>query len=132
MSQAVEEEDHELTKEENRASRKRSLTLLRELLAPEKGSIVLVAIMVVLAQAAVVAGPAILAWGIDNGLPALIDGDALPALGAAGLHATCAIVAAALTFVFTRQSSVIGQRLLLELRRRVFRHTQRLSLEFHE
>ncbi|MCT2056227.1 ABC transporter ATP-binding protein/permease [Dermabacter hominis] len=132
MSQAVEEEDHELTKEENRASRKRSLTLLRELLAPEKGSIVLVAIMVVLAQAAVVAGPAILAWGIDHGLPALINGDALPALGAAGLHATCAIVAAALTFVFTRQSSVIGQRLLLELRRRVFRHTQRLSLEFHE
>lgn len=132
MSQAVEEEDHELTKEENRASRKRSLALLRELLAPEKGSIVLVAIMVVLAQAAVVAGPAILAWGIDNGLPALIDGDALPALGAAGLHATCAILAALLTFAFTRQSSVIGQRLLLELRRRVFRHTQRLSLEFHE
>lgn len=132
MSQAVEEEDHELTKEENRASRKRSLALLRELLAPEKGSIVLVAVMVVLAQAAVVAGPAILAWGIDHGLPALIDSDALPALGAAGLHAACAIVAAALTFVFTRQSSVIGQRLLLELRRRVFRHTQRLSLEFHE
>lgn len=132
MSQAVEEEDHELTKEENRASRKRSLALLRELLAPEKGSIVLVAVMVVLAQAAVVAGPAILAWGIDHGLPALINGDALPALGAAGLHATCAILAALLTFAFTRQSSVIGQRLLLELRRRVFRHTQRLSLEFHE
>ncbi|MDK8804171.1 ABC transporter ATP-binding protein [Dermabacter hominis] len=132
MSQAVEEEDHELTKEENRASRKRSLALLRELLAPEKGSIVLVAVMVVLAQAAVVAGPAILAWGIDHGLPALINGDALPALGAAGLHAACAILAALLTFAFTRQSSVIGQRLLLELRRRVFRHTQRLSLEFHE
>lgn len=132
MSQAVEEENHEFTKEENRASRKRSLALLRELLAPEKSSIALVAVMVILAQAAVVAGPAILAWGIDHGLPALIDGNALPALGAAGLHAVCAIIAAALTFVFTRQSSVIGQRLLLELRRRVFRHTQRLSLEFHE
>lgn len=132
MSQAVEEENHEFTKEENRASRTRSLALLRQLLAPEKASIALVAVMVVLAQAAVVAGPAILAWGIDHGLPALIDGNALPALGAAGLHAACAIVAAALTFAFTRQSSVIGQRLLLELRRRVFRHTQRLSLEFHE
>ncbi|QEU10906.1 ABC transporter ATP-binding protein [Dermabacter vaginalis] len=132
MSQAVEEENHEFTKEENRASRKRSLALLRQLLAPEKAAIALVAVMVILAQAAVVAGPAILAWGIDHGLPALIDGDALPALGAAGLHAACAIVAAALTFVFTRQSSVIGQRLLLDLRRRVFRHTQRLSLEFHE
>lgn len=132
MSQAVEEENHEFTKEENRASRKRSLALLRQLLAPEKAAIALVAVMVILAQAAVVAGPAILAWGIDHGLPALIDGNALPALGAAGLHAACAIIAAALTFVFTRQSSVIGQRLLLELRRRVFRHTQRLSLEFHE
>ncbi|MCG7444277.1 ABC transporter ATP-binding protein [Dermabacter vaginalis] len=132
MSQIVTDENHEFTKEENRASRQRSLALLRDLLAPEKASIALVAVMVVLAQAAVVAGPAILAWGIDHGLPALIEGDALPALGAAGLHAACAIVAAALTFVFTRQSSVIGQRLLLELRRRVFRHTQRLSLEFHE
>ena len=132
MSQAVEEENDEFTKEENRASRKRSLALLQELLAPEKASIALVAVMVVLAQAAVVAGPAILAWGIDHGLPALIDGNALPALGAAGLHAACAIIAAALTFGFTRQSSVIGQRLLLDLRRRVFRHTQRLSLEFHE
>ncbi|SHY18844.1 ABC transporter-like protein [Mycobacteroides abscessus subsp. abscessus] len=132
MSQVVTDENHEFTKEENRASRQRSFALLRELLAPEKASIALVAIMVVLAQAAVVAGPAILAWGIDHGLPALIEGDALPALGAAGLHAACAIIAAALTFVFTRQSSVIGQRLLLELRRRVFRHTQRLSLEFHE
>lgn len=132
MSQAVEEENHEYTKEENRASRKRSLALLRQLLAPEKAAIALVAVMVILAQAAVVAGPAILAWGIDHGLPALIDGNALPALGAAGLHAACAIIAAALTFVFTRQSSVIGQRLLLDLRRRVFRHTQRLSLEFHE
>ena len=132
MSQAVEEENHEFTKEENRASRKRSLALLRQLLAPEKAAIVLVAVMVILAQAAVVAGPAILAWGIDHGLPALIDGNALPALGAAGLHAACAVIAAALTFVFTRQSSVIGQRLLLDLRRRVFRHTQRLSLEFHE
>ncbi|ANP26694.1 hypothetical protein DAD186_01350 [Dermabacter vaginalis] len=132
MSQVVTDENHEFTKEENRASRQRSFALLRELLAPEKASIALVAIMVVLAQAAVVAGPAILAWGIDHGLPALIEGDALPALGVAGLHAACAIIAAALTFVFTRQSSVIGQRLLLELRRRVFRHTQRLSLEFHE
>lgn len=132
MSQIVTDENHEFTKEENRASRKRSLALLRQLLAPEKASIALVAVMVILAQAAVVAGPAILAWGIDHGLPALIEGDALPALGAAGLHAACAIIAAALTFVFTRQSSVIGQRLLLELRRRVFRHTQRLSLEFHE
>ena len=132
MNQVVTDENHEFTKEENRASRQRSFAPLRELLAPEKASIALVAIMVVLAQAAVVAGPAILAWGIDHGLPALIEGDALPALGAAGLHAACAIVAAALTFVFTRQSSVIGQRLLLELRRRVFRHTQRLSLEFHD
>ncbi|MCT2149988.1 ABC transporter ATP-binding protein/permease [Dermabacter vaginalis] len=132
MNQVITDENHEFTKEENRASRQRSFALLRELLAPEKASIALVAIMVVLAQAAVVAGPAILAWGIDHGLPALIEGDALPALGAAGLHAACAIIAAALTFVFTRQSSVIGQRLLLELRRRVFRHTQRLSLEFHE
>ncbi|MCT1556802.1 ABC transporter ATP-binding protein/permease [Helcobacillus massiliensis] len=121
-----------VTAEENRESRRRSMQLLRELLAPVKLQFVLVAIMVVAAQIAVVAGPAIIAWGIDNGLPALMEGRSGPALAAAALHVAAAVIAGALTFGYIRQSTVIGQQMLLELRRRVFRHTQRLSLEFHE
>ena len=65
----------EMTAEQAKLSRQRSFTLLRDLLRPVKGQFVLMAVMVIVAQAAVVAGPAIIAWGIDAGLPALLEGD---------------------------------------------------------
>lgn len=37
-----------------------------------------------------------------------------------------------LTFGYVRQSVVVGQRMLLSLRRKVFRFTQKQDLEFHE
>ncbi|WP_051992201.1 ABC transporter ATP-binding protein [Mobilicoccus pelagius] len=121
-----------LTDAENRESRRRSLRLLRELLRPARSRIVRLGVMVVLAQLAVVAGPAIIAWGIDHALPALVRGDATLTWLAAGAHVTAAVVGGALTFGYVRQSTVIGQDVLLTLRRRVFRATQRQDLEFHE
>lgn len=113
-------------------ARRRSLRLLRELLRPVRGPFALMGVMVVVAQLAVVAGPAIIAWGIDHALPALIAGDGTPALLATAAHIAAALVGGLLTFGYVRQSTVIGQRMLLTLRRRVFRETQRLDLEFHE
>lgn len=118
--------------EDSRLVRRRSLRLLGELLRPVRGQFALMAVMVVIAQIAVVAGPAIIAWGIDSALPALQRGDSTPAMLAAAAHITAAIVGGLLTFGYVRQSTVIGQRMLLTLRRRVFRETQRLDLEFHE
>jgi ATP-binding cassette subfamily B protein len=89
-------------------------------------------VMVVVAQLAVVAGPAIIAWGINDGLNALMAGDATIAISAAALHLTCAVVGGLLTFGYVRQGTVVGQRMLLSLRRRVFRFTQKQDLEFHE
>ncbi|MDO5663154.1 MAG: ABC transporter ATP-binding protein, partial [Brachybacterium sp.] len=125
-------EGRTLTAEENREARRRSLRLLGELIQPVKGQLAAMSLMVVLAQAAVVAGPAIIAWGIDNALPALIAGDAGPAFLATGAHIGAAIIGGVLTFGYVRQSTVVGQRMLYALRRRVFRNTQRLDLEFHE
>lgn len=121
-----------MTAEDNRASRRRSLALLRELLAPVKGQFAAMAVMVVVAQAAVVAGPAIIAWGIDAGLPALRAGDPRLAIIASVLLVAAAAVGGALTYGYTRQSVVVGQRMLLQLRRRVFRFSQQQDLEFHE
>lgn len=118
--------------EENRASRKRSFALLGELISPVKGQFVIMAVMVIIAQLAVVAGPAIIAWGIDHGLPSLIDGNPVPAYQAAALAVGAAIVGGVLTFGYVRQSVVVGQRMLLALRRKVFRFTQKQDLEFHE
>ncbi len=121
-----------LTAEESKASRRRSFTLLRELISPVKGQFVVMAIMVVVAQLAVVAGPAIIAWGIDHGLPSLQEGDPWPATQAAALAVGAAVVGGLLTFGYVRQSVVVGQQMLLALRRRVFRFTQKQDLEFHE
>ena len=121
-----------LTAEEARTSRKRSFALLGELISPVKGQFAIMAVMVVIAQLAVVAGPAIIARGIDHGLPALLDGDPWPATQAAALAVAAAIVGGVLTFGYVRQSVVVGQRMLLSLRRKVFRFTQKQDLEFHE
>ena len=126
------DEQRDLTPEEAKASRKRSMALLGELISPVKGQFVVMALMVVVAQLAVVAGPAIIAWGIDHGIPALMEGDGGPALQAAALHIASALVGGVLTFGYVRQSVVVGQRMLLTLRRKVFRFTQRQDLEFHE
>ncbi|WP_114853225.1 ABC transporter ATP-binding protein [Brachybacterium sp. YJGR34] len=125
-------EDETYTAADNKASSKRSMALLGELISPVKGQFVLMAIMVVIAQLAVVAGPAIIAWGIDVGLPALEDGDPSKAIQASALAVGAAIVGGVLTFGYVRQSVVVGQRMLLALRRKVFRFTQRQDLEFHE
>ena len=117
---------------ENKAARQRSLALLGSLLKPVTGQFILMGLMVVVAQAATVAGPAIIAWGIDHALPRLVAGDPVPAMQAAALHLAAAIVGGVLTFGYVRQSVVVGQRMLLDLRRRVFRFTQKQDLEFHE
>ena len=129
---AGDDEQKDLTPEEAKASRKRSLTLLGELISPVKGQFAVMAVMVVIAQLAVVAGPAIIAWGIDHGIPALAAGNSVPAIQAAALHIACAIVGGVLTYGYVKQSVVVGQRMLLALRRKVFRFTQRQDLEFHE
>ena len=121
-----------LTPAEAKASRKRSFALLGELIAPVKGQFAIMAVMVVVAQLAVVAGPAIIAWGIDHGLPSLLEGDPWPAFQAAVLAVGAAIVGGVLTFGYVRQSVVVGQRMLLALRRKVFRFTQKQDLGFHE
>ncbi|SFK34279.1 ABC transporter ATP-binding protein [Cellulomonas sp. KH9] len=112
--------------------RGRSLALLRSLLRPVTRRAALTAVVVVVAQLALVAGPALVAVGIDRGIPALRAGDAGPALLVAGGYALTALVAGLFTAATVRLAATVSQAVLLDLRRRVFRHTQRLSLEFHE
>jgi len=118
----------QMTKEERRAS----LRLLGSLLKPYTWQLVGLSIVVIIAQLASVAGPAIIAWGIDNGLPALQDGNATPAIGAALTQITAALVAGGLMYVFIRWNMTLGQTMLYGLRRRLFLHSQRLDMKFHE
>ncbi|MBO3087597.1 ABC transporter ATP-binding protein [Cellulomonas dongxiuzhuiae] len=112
--------------------RSRSLGLLASLLRPVTRRAVLTALVVVVAQLALVAGPALVALGIDRGIPALRSGDAGPLFLVAGGYAVTALVAGVFTAATVRMAATVSQAVLLDLRGRVFRHTQRLSLEFHE
>ncbi|KQQ10327.1 ABC transporter ATP-binding protein [Rathayibacter sp. Leaf296] len=126
------EERDDLTRAESAAMRRRSLRLLGSLLRPLRTRLILTAVVVVISTAAQVAGPALIAAGIDNGLPAVLDGDATPLLLAVGAYILTGLTGALLVAWYTVLSARVSQAILLDLRKRVFLHTQRLSLEFHE
>ncbi|WP_308797060.1 ABC transporter ATP-binding protein [Agromyces silvae] len=126
------EERHEYTKVESRQIRRRSLRLLGSLLGPQRRILWLTLTIVVVSTAAQVAGPAIIAYGLDQGLPALLEQDWMP-VGAAGLAFLLTGVAGAFLMAwYIRLAARISQAVLIDLRTRVFLHTQKLSLEFHE
>ena len=126
------EERNDFSKAESRQIRQRSLRLLGSLLIPVRPQVVLTAIVVIVSTAAQVAGPALIAYGIDHGLPALMKQDWFP-LGATVIaYLVTGIVGAVLIAWYTVLTAKVSQAILFDLRKRVFLHTQRLSLEFHE
>ncbi|WP_026819546.1 ABC transporter ATP-binding protein [Arthrobacter castelli] len=129
----VQDEDNFLLdKGRSRQVRRRSLRLLGSMIRPVRAKFILTIILVALSQAARVAGPAIIAFGIDHALPALRAGDNLPLVMAGAGYALAAVAVGVLTASYINATARLAQTMLLDLRRRVFRHTQRLSLEFHE
>lgn len=126
------EDNAHLSQSESKAVRRRSLALLGSLIRPVRLRFWLTIAMVVLSQAARVAGPALIAIGIDHALPALRAGDNMPLVLTGVGYLAAAVATAALTALYVTSTAKLSQSMLLDLRVRVFRHTQRLSLEFHE
>jgi ATP-binding cassette subfamily B protein len=126
------EERDDFSRDESRQIRRRSLRLLGSLIHPLRARLALSIVVVVISTVSQVAGPSIIAYGIDTGLPALLANDWMP-VGLAGLaYLLAGVLGAGLIAWFTILSAQISQAILFDLRRRVFLHTQRLSLEFHE
>lgn len=126
------EEREDYTKTESRQIRARSLKLLGSLVRPLWGRITLTIIVVVVSTAAQVAGPAFIAFGINKGLPAMLKQDWMPLGLAVGAFLLTGIIGAVLIAWYTVLTARVSQAILIELRKRVFLHTQKLSLEFHE
>lgn len=126
------EERDDLSRSESKQIRDRSLRLLGSLVRPMRGRLVVSIIAVIISTASQVAGPAIIAYGIDSGLPALLQQDWMPVAFAGVAYLFAGVLGAGLIAWFTVLSAQISQAILFDLRRRVFLHTQRLSLEFHE
>jgi ATP-binding cassette subfamily B protein len=126
------EERRDFTKQERKELRARSLRLLGSLLSPLKKQLVVTALVVLVSTALQVIGPAIIAYGIDSGLPALLKGQALPLAGSVVVYLVAGVLSGVLIASYTVQTARISQAVLIDLRERVFVQTQRLSLEFHE
>ncbi len=129
----VENEDNvNLTKEESKAIRARSLRLLGTLVRPIRWRLVVGLSVVAVTQALRVLGPALIAVAIDQALPAaLTDNWNLLFWVAGGYVLASSLQAVGMNF-FIRYSAKTNQSVLYDLRQRVFVHTQRLSIEFHE
>src|SRR5690606_7108161 len=112
--------------------RRSSRALLGDLLRPHRRTLALAVALLLLQNAAAMAGPYLVMLGIGAGIEPLTRGDAsVPVAAAAGFA-----VAVTVEYVGRRWFLLIvgrvGQDLLLDLRQRVYRHFQRLSISFHE
>ena len=89
--------------------------------------------VVVIENAAVLSIPWLVQRGIDLGVPPLLAGQGGEVIyQTVGLMIAAVVVQAICRTVFLRQSGRIGQEVLLELRRRLFTHFQRLDIRFHD
>ncbi|MEU2158989.1 ABC transporter ATP-binding protein [Streptomyces sp. NPDC019396] len=107
-------------------------SLLRSLLAPRRAAVVLAALLLLLQQAAAQAGPLLVAYAIDSAVPAIGRGDHGPLVAVAVAYTVCAVASGLFQYGFIRASARVNQDVLLDLRGRIFRHAQALSVDFHE
>ncbi|MGH3498678.1 MAG: ABC transporter ATP-binding protein [Nocardioidaceae bacterium] len=113
--------------------RDRSRRLLGSLLLPYRKALWLLGATVVVENATRLAIPYLVKEGIDKGIPPMRAGqgnDTLLTIVAIVLF--CVIVQAFSRQAFLMGSGRIGQAVVLELRRRLFRHFQSLSTAFHD
>ncbi|MGW2372484.1 ABC transporter ATP-binding protein [Kitasatospora sp. NPDC001683] len=106
--------------------------LLRSLLGPHRARIAVAMVVILVQQAALQSGPLLVAVAMDRGIPALRAHDAGPLVAVVAGYLFCALLSPALQWAFIKISARVNQDVLLELRGRIFRHAQRLSLDFHE
>ena len=113
--------------------RGRSRRLLGNLLRPHKRAVWIAVVLLLVQNAAAMAGPYLVMVGIDKGIPPLENGGAPTVLVAV----TIAFLLAAVVEYLSKRSFLIasgriGQAVLYDLRTRVYDHFQRLSPAFHE
>jgi ATP-binding cassette subfamily B protein len=101
---------------------------LSRFLAPHRGVLAMAFLLVVVATAASQAGPRLLAWAIDHGILAR-KMDVL--FWAFGAYLVAIVLSIVTSYWRIRYTGNLGQRLMYDLRLRVFAHLQRLSLDFY-
>ncbi|MEU1052754.1 ABC transporter ATP-binding protein [Streptomyces sp. NPDC005876] len=106
--------------------------LLRSLLAPMRARVAVTTLLLLLQQAALQAGPLLVAYAIDHAVPALRGDDRGPLIAVGAGYLLCSAAGGALQYAFVGAAARVNQDVLLDLRGRIFRHAQALSVDFHE
>jgi ATP-binding cassette subfamily B protein len=113
--------------------RGRSRRLLGSLLRPHRKVLLVILGVVLVENAARLAIPYLVKEGIDTGIPPMVEGrgsDTLVLI--VSVVGVCVLVQAVSRIGFLVLAGRMGQQVLLELRRRLFRHFQQLSTAFHD
>ena len=101
---------------------------LRRFLSPHRGALAVAVVLVVLETLAIQAGPLLTKIGIDRGIVGRSRGWLVAAASAYLVSVVLGAVASGVRVSWTGR---VGERLMYELRIRVFSHLQRLSLDFY-
>ncbi|BBZ31815.1 ABC transporter ATP-binding protein [Mycolicibacterium confluentis] len=128
-----EKADDDLPIDEALPRRREARDLLYSLLTPFRATVAVLAVIVVVENAARLSVPLLVQRGIDRGIPPIAEGGPARELMMI-VAALCVVVCvqAVSRMVFLKRSGQVGQKVLLELRRRVFRHFGRLDVAFHD
>jgi ABC-type multidrug transport system fused ATPase/permease subunit len=126
------EDAEEITAGLSALLRRRSRRLLQNLLAPHRNRVIAVFLLIITANLAALAGPWLVGVGIDK-IPALArTHDAVPLAIVIAAFLVAVLVQAIATRTFISGIGKLGGSVVLELRRRLFAHFQRLPVAFHE
>ncbi|WP_099022133.1 ABC transporter ATP-binding protein [Mycolicibacterium palauense] len=113
--------------------RREARALLFSLLRPFRVTVAVLAVVVVVENAARLSVPILVQRGIDHGIPPIVEqGSSRHLLVIVAVLAAVVALQALSRMVFLRTSGRVGNSVLLELRRRLFRHFQRLDIAFHD
>lgn len=113
--------------------RREAKALLFDLLRPFRRAVMILAVVVVIENAARLTVPLLIQRGIDHGIPPIVDGgSSRELLTIVATLGGVVVVQAISRMFFLRRSGRIGQSVLLELRQRLFRHFGRLDIAFHD
>ena len=111
----------------------RSRRLLGDLLRPHKKWMWIAIAIVLVENASRLSIPWLVKEGIDRGIPPIREsGDTSVLYTIVGIALVATIMQALTRWTFLLLSGRIGQDMLFEVRRRVFRHFQKLSPAFHD
>ena len=122
----------DLTPQEQKQARKRSFALLRQMLRPYMGALAASVVSVLVAAVAAAAQPVLIARVLDTTITPITHGDTGPLLTLLAVFAVSVLVNAGATWANVVYTVRVSLGVLLHLRTRVFKHSQALSVSFHE